>query len=282
MQAIVTGSSSGIGIAIAKAFAAAGAKVACVARREKELNAVVDDIKASGNQAIAIVADVSKRGASKEIVSNVESQLGPIDVLVNNVGITRIGNLEAEDEDLDIWWRIYEVNVRAPVALIRAVLPSMVQRKSGVVMSVSSSVATLDLPTMSAYSSSKAAISKFHDSIVPELEDTGVLSFAVHPGIVESEIGVSEHAINRASMDHPAVQKFIAMITTGDQKRQTAELSADTMVALVADERCKVLNGRHINADQNLEPVVVEAEKDGMGRIGKERLYLVNIGSLSL
>ena len=280
MQAIVTGSSSGIGIAIAKAFAAAGAKVACVARREKELNAVVNDIRSSGNQAIAIVQDVSKRGAAKEIVSKVESQLGPIDVLVNNVGITRIGNLEAEDEDLDIWWRVYEVNVRAPVSLIRAVLPNMVQRKSGVVMSVSSSVATLDLPTMSAYSSSKAAISKFHDSIVPELEDTGVLSFAVHPGIVDSEIGVSEHAINRASMDHPAVQRFIASVTTGDHKKQTAELSADTMVALAADERCTILSGRHINADQNLDPVVTEAEKDGMGRIGKERLYLVNIGSL--
>ena len=277
---LITGASAGIGRSICKAFAAAGASIACVARREPELNALVDEIKKSGGHAIAIVGDVSKRGGPKEIVSKVESELGPIDVLLSNAGITRIGPLEMEDEDLDIWWRVYEVNVRAPVAMIRAVLPGMIQRKSGILMTTSSSVATLDLPTMSAYNSSKAAISKFHEGITAELEGSGILSFAVHPGQVDSELGAADNAINKAAMEHFAVKRFIEMVTGSGVKTQTPELPANTMVALVAEPRCRVLHGCHVNSDQDLEAVLKEAEKEGKGRIGKESLYRVRIGQL--
>ena len=148
IEVIVTGSSSGIGIATSKAFAAAGAKVACVARSESNLNTVVDEIKLAGGKAIAVVADVGKAGAPKQIISKVEAELGPIDILVNNAGIARIGAVIDESEDMDVWWRVYEVNVRAPVAMIRAVLPSMQERNTGIVMSVSSGVATMTLPAM--------------------------------------------------------------------------------------------------------------------------------------
>ena len=277
---LVVGSSVGIGRYICHRFAAAGASVACVARREPDLNTLVDEIKAAGGQAIAVVGDVSKRGSPKEIVSKVESTLGPVDILINNAGITRIGPIEAEDEDMDIWWRVYEVNVRAPVAMIRAVLPGMLQRKSGILISTSSSVATLNLPTMSAYNSSKAAISKFHEGITAELEGSGILSFAVHPGQIATELGKPDGAINKASMDHFAVKKFMEMVSDPNAKRQTPELPADTMVALAAEPRCKVLHGRHVNADQDLETVLKEAEKDGMGEIGKNDLYVVRIGQL--
>ncbi len=79
--ALITGASAGIGSATAKAFAAAGAKVACVARREDKLKAVVDEIKAAGGEAIAVVGDVTKQGAPKKIVSQTESQLGPVDIV---------------------------------------------------------------------------------------------------------------------------------------------------------------------------------------------------------
>lgn len=279
---LVTGASAGIGRSICKAFAAAGASVACIARREPEINTLVDEIKSAGGKAIPIVGDVSKRGEPKDIVSKVESALGPIDILVSNAGITRIGPVEAEDEDLDIWWRVYEVNVLAPARLVRAVLPGMLKRKSGIVITTSSSVATLNLPTMSAYNSSKAAISKFHEGITAELEGSGILSFAVHPGQVDSELGAPQDAINKASMEHPAVKKFISMVTAEGPaaKRQTPEISADTMVALAAEPRCEILHGCHLNSDQDLEAVLKEAEKDGMGRIGKEELYKVRIGQL--
>ena len=281
MQVIVTGASSGIGIATSKAFAHAGAHVACVARSEANLKPVVEEINSAGKgRATAFPADISRPGGPKQLISKIESELGPIDVLVNNAGITRIGAVIDEPDDMDIWWRNYEVNVRAPVAMIRGVLPSMTSRKTGIVMSVSSAVATMALPAMTAYASSKAAISKFHESLVPELEGTGVLSFAVHPGMVQSNLGKADNALNMSSMEHPAVKAFMAGITAGVRKTQEPELPADVMVALVAEERCKVLNGKHVNADQDLEAVVVEAEKEDGGRIRKERLYVVNIGTL--
>lgn len=135
------------------------------------------------------------------------------------------------------------------------------------------------LPAMTAYASSKAAISKFHESLVPELKGTGILSFAVHPGMVATNLGKSENAINMNGMEHPAVKGFMSTISP-DMKMQTAELSADVMVALAAEGRGRVLHGKHINADQDLEAVIVEAEKEGGGRVEKEKLYLVNIQAL--
>nr|POF13569.1 dehydrogenase/reductase sdr family member 7b [Quercus suber] len=278
-QVVVTGTSAGIGRSIAKAFAAAGASVAAVARREADLNVLVEEITAAGGKAVAVAADIAARGAPKDIVARVERELGPVDILVNNAGISRISPVPAEDEEMDIWWRVYEVNVRAAVSLIRAVLPAMIERNSGIVMSTSSSVATLALPAMTAYASSKAALSKFHELLAVELQNTNVLTYAVHPGIVPSELGKADNAINRAAMEHPAMKTFIAS-AMGAHKRQSPELCANLMVSLAADERAKVLTGHHLNADQEIGPVYEEAAKTGKGRIGEDRLYLVNIAAL--
>ena len=276
----MTGSSGGIGAAIAKAFANAGAHVACIARSEGSLKAVVDEINATGRgRAVAVVADIGKPNAPKEVLAKVEAEVGPVDILVNNAGIARIGALIDEPEDMDIWWRVYEVNVRAPVSMIRAVLPSMQERKTGYVVSVSSSVATMALPAMTAYASSKAAISKFHQSLVPELDGTGITSLALHPGVVQTNLGQGENGLNKSSMEHPAVKAFLAGMDP-NFKRQTPELAGDLLVALTADERFKKLSGKHLNVEQDLEAVITEAEKEDGGRIEREQLYRVNIGAL--
>lgn len=256
--------------------------MACIARREPELLALVSEIQASGGHATAIVADVAAPGAAQTIVAEAEKQFGRrgIDILINNAGISRIGPLAVEDADLDLWWRVYEVNVRGPVALTRAVLPGMVERGSGVVLSVSSGVASMGLPVMTAYASSKAAISKFHESLSYELKDTGVFSYAMCPGMVQTELGKPEDAINKTALEHPAMKAFLSSIG-GNVKRGKPELAADTAVAVVANERFRVLHGRHFYAGEPLDPVLEELEKPEGGRIGKERLYLVNIGQVS-
>lgn len=275
----MTGASVGIGRSIAKTFASAGAAVAAVARREPDLRKPIDEIKTAKGKAIPVVADVAAKSAAQHIINQVEKQLGPVDILINNAGISRIGPLSGEAEDLSIWWRVFEVNVRAPVSLIRAVLPSMIERNTAVLISTSSSVATLPLPVMTAYSSSKAAISKCHKTLSKELEDTDIVTFAVHPGRVSTQSGKAENAVNKAQIQHPAVQKFLATVT-GDHKTQMPEVCADTMVALAADPRYRILTGHHINATQELPLVLEEAEKEGKGRIGMERLYLVNVATL--
>ncbi|KAK3623005.1 hypothetical protein LTR56_021845 [Elasticomyces elasticus] len=276
--AIVTGASVGLGRYVAKAYAAAGSSVACVARREADLKSLVEEIKQAGGHAVAIVADVAERGAPKRIVSQAESELGPVDILINNAAISRIGPIELEDEDMDIWWKVQEVNVRAPVALIRAVLPSMLERKTGQVISISSGVASMALPVMTAYASSKAAISKFHELLAVELKDTGVYSYSVTPGLVATELGKPEDALNKAAMEHPMLKAFMG--TVGGMKYQQPDVMANVCVALSADERFKALNGRFINADRDIEPVVKETEKEGGGRIVKENLYTITLPQL--
>lgn len=276
---VVTGASAGIGSAIAKAFGKTGAKVVAIARREEPLKKLVEEIKSAGGSATAIVRDIAARGAAKELVAEIEQKVGPIDVGVWNAGITRLSPLINEDDDIDTWWRVHEVNVRAPVALTRAALPSMIKRKTGIVITVSSNVATMALPCMAAYTSSKAAISKFHESITPELEGTGVSTFAINPGMVKSELGAPDGALNKEAMQHPAMQAFMSHVQ-GTAKYQEPELPAQFCVALAAEPRVKVLTGHHLNAEQDLEAVIKEAEKEEMGRVGKDRLYLVNIGFL--
>ena len=155
----------------------------------------------------------------------------------------------------------------------------MIERKAGHVITISSNVATMALPCMAAYTSSKAAISKFHESLQPEIEGTGVYTFALNPGLVKSELASPGDAINKDAMEHPAMQAFLGHIGSATEY-QAAELSAQTTVALAAEPRCQVLTGHHVNCEQDLEAVVQEAEKEGKGRIGKERLYYVNIGFL--
>ncbi|KAK5104844.1 hypothetical protein LTR62_002783 [Meristemomyces frigidus] len=282
--AIVTGTSAGTGVDIARALAAAGAHVACVARREPANKTLVDSINASGaGKAVAITADVAAPGAAQRIVQQTLSAFGGtgIDILINNAGISRIGPVDREPEDLDLWWRVLEVNVRAPVALTRAVLPGMLEKGKGVVCSVSSGVLYMALPVMSAYSASKAAITKFHESLAVELQGTGVLSFSVTPGVVETELGKATDAFNKSAMDHPATKGFIAMMTdpNGFQK-QDSDVLANVIVAMVADDAFKSLNGKFINGSKDVTAVMEEAKKEGAGRIGSEDMYTVRMHQL--
>jgi hypothetical protein len=97
---------------------------------------------------------------------------------------------------------------------------------------------------------------------------------------VKTELGSPEDAINKEHIQHPLMQGLLKMVTSGDIERQDPELSADTMVALATDPRYKVLTGRHIDATQELPPVAEEAEKEGKGRLGSGRLYLITVPTL--
>jgi NAD(P)-dependent dehydrogenase (short-subunit alcohol dehydrogenase family) len=276
---IITGASAGIGRASAHAFAAAGANVACVARRAAELDALVSDLQTEySTQALAVVADVSEPVLARSIITKVEENLGPVDVLLNCAGITRFGTLVAE-EDFSSWWRVLEENLRGPVALIHAVLPSMTSRQTGVVMTVSSTSGSQDIPYNTAYATSKAAIIKFHQDLAVELRRHGVLSFSVHPGTVSTDLSQVDGALNTKSIEEePDMQQ--AMQAFKDLMYQTPELAANTFVTLAAEARCKALNGRYIDSEQNLESVLLEAEKEGGGRVKGERLYHLKVDEL--
>ena len=133
---LLTGAGRGIGRASALPFAAAGANVACVSRTRSELVSLIQEIAQKGYpRAIAIAADVSDADTPGRVVGEVQRELGSVDVLVNNAGISRISDVEHE-RGMEAAMKVFDVNVKGSLGLVHAVVPGMIARKSGVIINV--------------------------------------------------------------------------------------------------------------------------------------------------
>ncbi len=247
---------------------------------EGPISELVEEIRRShGTRAIAIPADIADPTSAHYIFTQVERQLGPIDVLVNNAGVTRYNAFEAEDVELRDWWKVIETNLRGPMTLIRAVLPSMLERGCGTIISTASTSGSQDTPFATAYATSKAALIKFHQDLAVEIGDRGVHTYCVHPGTDATNLAKSEGAINMEVMQKtPAMMEILRSFE--GMKMQTAELAANTYVALAAGDEFRLLSGMFIDSQHDLGEVLKEAKKDGKGRIGKERLYHLKVDEL--
>ena len=149
LVALVTGAGRGIGRAIALALGDAGAAVAVCARSEDEVTGVAGEIEGRGGHALAIRCDVTDRQQVESMVAPAEDAIGPVDLLVNNVGrFGPVGPLAATDPDN--WWQTLEVNLREPLYWTRAVLPGMLTRRHGRIVNVSSGVGFAAIPMLSA------------------------------------------------------------------------------------------------------------------------------------
>ena len=179
---LVTGGGSGIGRAIALAFAAAGAKVAVVGRRTAPLEQVAREL---GVRGIVVRGDVAQPGESKRILDEVTTALGGLDVLVNNAGVYPLGALaEASDDDL---WAAFATNVIAPMALIRDAIPAL-RKRGGAVVNIGSTVARISKANMAAYSSSKYALEQATRSLAVELGPLGIRVNCIAPGMTSTDM----------------------------------------------------------------------------------------------
>ncbi len=186
---VVTGASSGIGATLAREVGQMGASVVVAARREAELQAVA---KESGANALAIVADVTRREEVKRIVAQSLARFGRIDVWVNNAGRGLSRSVEQlTDEDLD---EMMLVNVKSALYGIQAVLPHMKERKRGHIINVSSMLGRIPFASVrSAYSASKHALMSLTANLRVDLHaafpDIHVSSFL--PGVVATDFGLN-------------------------------------------------------------------------------------------
>ena len=173
-RALVTGASHGIGRNTVQALTAAGAHVACASRNSEALDALVASLN---TKTIAIPADSTDTAKLVDVVREAESRLGgTIDILINCAGSVRFNTFEAEDADLEDWGYIFELNSRAPVALIRLVLPTMLKRGNGAIISFGSSAAVGEAPFCTVYAASKTALTKFHAELEAETSGCGVVT----------------------------------------------------------------------------------------------------------
>ncbi|AQT79831.1 short-chain dehydrogenase [Mycolicibacterium litorale] len=182
---LVTGASSGIGAATARAASQAGARVVLVARREDRLRRLAAEL---GN-AVALPCDVTNRAEIERAVGQAINECGRIDVLVNSAG--RGLQATIEHLDADDLRATFELNVIAPLLLMQAVLPGMRARGSGAIVNVSSGITWFDLPGSAGYSASKAALQKLTTIARAELAEANIAVSLMFPSITRTEFVAS-------------------------------------------------------------------------------------------
>jgi short-subunit dehydrogenase len=183
---LVTGASSGIGAAVARELAARGDTVALVARRADRLDEVLADCRGTSAASQRWAADLSDPAAAADLALQIWDHFGGLDVVINNAAVpmrrhvSRLTMAEVE--------RTMRINYLSPVAVSLAVLPRMLQRKSGTIVNVSSLGGRLGITTEAAYSGSKFALAGWSESMAIDLDRTGVSVKLILPGAIDTEI----------------------------------------------------------------------------------------------
>ena len=220
---VVTGASSGIGAATARAFDAAGARVVLAARREERIRALALEL----GDAIAVRCDVTSQTDISTLATAALDRFGRIDVLVNNAG----QGLQATVEQVSVsdFRDVLELNLVAPLAMMQAVLPSMRANGSGAVVNVSSGTTFADVPGTGGYVASKIALERLSAVARNELAGTGVTVSTVIPFATETEFLTSikagrsdaEAMTAGASFDDPRVvaEAIVDLVRTGEARK---------------------------------------------------------------
>lgn len=236
---LVTGASRGIGACLAEGAAARGAHVTLVARSAGPLE---QRARALGGSALAV--DLGDRAARADVVARAEQQAGrPLDVLVNCAGVDELGGLlEVSAEQVA---RLFEVNLLAPVELVRQALPGMVARGRGHLVDVSSGFSAVSAPGLVPYAASKAGLSHFHAGVRTELRGTAVGTTLVEPGPVSTTMWDD---IVQQGLASRAMRRF--------QRLQLAKLSTPAEVAERTLDAVEA-GRRHVVLPRRMTPVMV-------------------------
>jgi len=185
--AVVTGASSGIGAAVARALNAGGARVALAARREEALLEIQSSLdSASGRKSVVAPTNVTDRDQARSLVARAEEELGPVEILVNCAGVmyyTLMKNRREEE-----WERTVEVNCKGALNCVGAVLPGMLERGRGHIVTISSNAGRKVFPGLAVYSASKFFVEALSQGLRLETADTGLKVTTIQPGNVATEL----------------------------------------------------------------------------------------------
>ncbi len=221
----ITGASAGIGEALAHRMAREGALLALSARRRAELERVQAALPA-GTHSIILPGDVVDFASIPNWLTRIEKELGTVDVLVNNAGISQRSLVR--ETSLEIYRRLMEVDYFAPVALTQAVLPRMLERRSGQIVVISSVAGKFGTPLRSGYAAAKHALHGFFDCLRTEVAKDGVTVTVVVAGAIHTNVSV-----NAVTGDGSTYGVMDELQATGIEVAR----AADTMVeGILADE----------------------------------------------
>ncbi|MGF9978151.1 3-ketoacyl-ACP reductase [Viridibacillus arvi] len=186
--ALITGGGRGIGRSTAIAFAKNGINIGLIGRTLENLENVVAELKEYGVKVAIATGDVSNIDEANAAVEKIRGELGAIDILVNSAGISKFGNfLELDPEE---WAKIIQVNVMGVYYITRAVLPEMIERKTGDIINISSTAGQKGAPVTSAYSASKAAVIALSESLMLEVRKHNIRVSTLTPSTVATDMAV--------------------------------------------------------------------------------------------
>jgi NAD(P)-dependent dehydrogenase (short-subunit alcohol dehydrogenase family) len=205
--AIVTGGGSGIGRAIAAAFAQEGAHVVICGRDQVKLNAAAREIATAGADCVAISSDLRESGAVDKMVHATVGRFKSIHILVNNAGVLVPGTAESLSEDQ--WEQTFSTNVRGPWLLARAALPHLRAAGGGSIINIGSVLSTLGAPNRVAYAASKGAVLAMTRAMALDHAAENIRVNCISPGIVETEM------VAAFNMDEAARKRRLAMHPLG-------------------------------------------------------------------
>lgn len=236
--ALVTGASSGLGLRFARILAADGARVALAARRVDLLDREVAAIRAAGGQAMAVVLDVASLASIHEAAATVAAAFGPIEILVNNAGISRQARIEDVTEaDYDT---LMDINLKGAFFMAQAAAKQMLAAKiEGRIVNIASVAGQRAIGQLSTYGMSKAAMIQMTHAMAREWGRHGINTNAICPGYIATEISAD-------FLTTEAGAKFVASLP---RRRMGAPEDLDGVLRLLCARESRFLNGAVISAD---------------------------------
>ena len=254
---IVTGAGRGFGRAIALGLAAEEAAVTVTARSKDEIDITVAQVETAGGRAHAVAGDVTNRADVARVVDAAQKRFGPVTVLVNNAGVAwPYGPVWAVDPDE--WWAAEAVHVRGAFLYMNAVLPGMVERRSGHIITISALAGQRVAPNLSAYCVAKNAQIRLTEHVAAETKDRGVAAFAIEPGTAITDLA-------EGTMASPAAQRWLPGMVErlrGLKEQQDPAVVFARCVEMCVDlasGRYDALSGRFLLPEDDFEKLLKEA-----------------------
>ena len=251
---VVTGSTAGIGLATARLLAGEGARVVVTGRDSERVARTREEV----GGALGVVADLAEPAAAEELIGEATTALGSVDCLVNNVGIAyQTGFDELTDEQWDEMWQL---NVMSFVRSIRAVLPSMRERRAGVIVNVSSTAAKRPSTAMPNYSVTKAAVLSLSRLVADLYAKDGIRCNAITPGPTATgawlgDGGLADQQAQRSGKSRDEVLESVGAGRPLGRLAEPEEIAA--VIAFLCSDRASYVTGAAWSADGGTVPIII-------------------------